>query len=436
MDVLPRLLTFNCHEAWVHQLEYLGYRLHIIDGLPGRYCQKWDQRVRPIPRNSTLVTLASILDSRPSYDCIITHNITDLLDSMPIPGPRILVHHNTLEGRIRQHGLRMAPDQLRGLVRQYLEWVGGHAVAISPLKARSWGFTEDIVPNGVDLRRYRPWSGEVAAGLRVCNQISNRKEILLWDFHEAAFKEVNIRLVGVNPDMPGVFPSRSWDDLKSLLSSHRFYVHTAHPDLEDGYNLAALEAMAAGLPILGNRHPSSPVEHGISGFLADHPEELAQYARLLLKNKELAGKMGEAARKKVGESFSLENFALRFRASIVKALRKWAKRKAPDIYFSPQEANFLPRPQEQKLLALSRTFQDHLRILEIEKAVSVLDEIMRIVGLPRQKELSSLEDLIGIVIRVSDQLKNKKNPVSAALLLRALLEMGSSLNPSFSDPQP
>ena len=38
-----------------------------------------------------------------------------------------------------------------------------------------------------------------------------------------------------------------------------------------GFNLAMLEAMAAELPVIGNRHPSSPIRHGHDGFLADEP---------------------------------------------------------------------------------------------------------------------------------------------------------------------
>ena len=36
------LLIFNCHEAWVYQLEILGYPLDIIIGLKGQYKQTWD----------------------------------------------------------------------------------------------------------------------------------------------------------------------------------------------------------------------------------------------------------------------------------------------------------------------------------------------------------------------------------------------------------
>ena len=89
---------------------------------------------------------------------------------------------------------------------------------------------------------------------------------MLWDFHQEAFKGLPVTLVGHNPGLAGVRASEDWEDLKKILSHHRFYIHTADPQMEDGYNMATLEAMAAGLPVLGNRHPNSSVEHGLSGF--------------------------------------------------------------------------------------------------------------------------------------------------------------------------
>ncbi len=422
---IPHLLTLNCHEAWVHQLGYLNCRLDIIDGLPGRYCVNWDTGVRPVPHGAHLVTLDEVLESRPAYDCIVTHNLTDLLDLKTLPGPRILVIHNTLDGRIRQHGLNMPPETLRALVLNYLGLVGGHAVAVSTLKGRSWGITEDIVNFAVDVDQYLPWSGEVAAGVRVSNQISNRKEILLWDFHEAAFRDMEIRLVGSNVDIAGVSPSRSWDDLKSILSVHRFFIHTAHPQLEDGYNMATLEAMASGLPILGNKHPSSPIEHGVSGFLTDNPQELRHYAEVLLRNKELAGKMGEEARKKVAEQFSTERFVQRFRESIEIARLKWEGRKLPDSYFSRQPSNgdeeLTLLVRSGRFIALGEIFQNCLRSVDIEGGVAVLDEMMELLSMPRNICISSLGEMEKVIMDVSDRLMGLRDHRSAELLLKTVL---------------
>jgi hypothetical protein len=424
-DNAYRLLTPNCHEAWVYQLGYLDYDLDIIDGLPGRYCTKWDTNVRPFPDNATRVSLDQVLKSRPFYDCIITHNITDLMDLKTIPGPRILVIHSTLDGRVRQHGLGMPPKRLKTVLHNYLEVVGGHTVAVSALKGKSWGLVEDIVEFGVDLDAYPPWSGETAAGLRVSNQISNRKEILLWNFHEAAFKDIDVKLVGFNPDMSDVIPSRSWDDLKSILRSHRFFIHTAHPDLEDGCNMATVEAMAAGLPILGNRHSASPIEHGVSGFLSDDPEELKGSAQLLIRDKDLAGRMGAAARQVAHERFSIKKFVNRFKRSIETARAKWGTRRITDSYFSPEAAGENEQVclvvRSGRFLHLGEIFQDHVVSEEIEKAVAVLDEVMKLLDLPRDISISSLDELIKLIAGVSERLIALHDYNSAGLFAKTAL---------------
>jgi glycosyltransferase involved in cell wall biosynthesis len=218
------------------------------------------------------------------------------------------------------------------MLHTYVDLMGVHVVATSMFKGESWGFTDDIVPFAVDVDSYLPYSGEIAAGLRICNFISSRRHILCWDFHERAFEGIPITLVGHNPDMPGVEAARDWQHLKKLLQSHRFYVHTADPRYEAGHNMATAEAMAAGLPILGNRHPTSLVKHGISGFLSDNPRELQHYARILLEDRELAAMMGGQARKTVTEQFSLARFRRGFLRSIEIARRKWQTRRlaAPD----------------------------------------------------------------------------------------------------------
>jgi len=88
-----------------------------------------------------------------------------------------------------------------------------------------------------------------------------------------------------------------------------------------------VEAMAAGMPILGNKHPGSPVEHGVSGFLSDDPNELGEFARMLLENRRLAVTMGQQARKTAIERFSTANFRQAFLRSIESSRRKRDSRK-------------------------------------------------------------------------------------------------------------
>lgn len=323
------LLTVNCHEAWVHQLEYLARPVHIVDGLPGRYTKRWDENIRPVPRNGTLCSLEEALRSQESYECIIAHNITDLLDLKTLDAPRVLVLHTTLEGRMAQENLTEFPHQYAASVARYVELQRIHVVAVSELKGRSWGRFHEIIPFGADPDAYLPWTGEEAAGLRIANQVRLKSKLLKYDLHEAAFEGLPVRLVGFNPELAGVTPSASWAHLKALLASHRFYVHTAHEKMEDGYNMATFEAMAAGLPVLTNRHPSSPIVHGKNGFVSDDPDELRGYARRLLDDRELALRMGQAARETIRERFSTQRFAKAFARAIETAKRKWVQRRRP-----------------------------------------------------------------------------------------------------------
>ena len=342
-----RLLVFNCHEAWVHMLSGLEAQLDIVIGLPGHHSTGWDERMRPVPRGARLVAPRQVLgdaDGRapflapsapapslappapaPSYDCIICHNLTDLLDCKDLTAPRLLVVHSTYEGRKASEGAAVPVDQLRGAIQTYLRLRGGHAVAVSRLKTRDGQWPRDVVTAGVDAAAYPAFRGNRTAGLRVVNQIALKREVLLWDFHEAAMDGLPVRLVGHNPEREGVAPADDWDHLKRLLREHRFYVHTADPRYEDGFNMATLEAMAAGLPVIGNRHPTSPVEHGVSGFLAETPDELRGYAERLLADRDLAARLGAAGRETVNRRFPVAKFHRDLTAAIQRARRNWRR---------------------------------------------------------------------------------------------------------------
>ena len=148
----------------------------------------------------------------------------------------------------------------------------------------------------------------------------------MWDFHEQAFGGLAVRLVGHNPDMAGVKAADNWGHLKKILQTHRFYIHTAEPELEAGYNMAMGEAMMTGMPVLGNKHPTSLIKHGVSGFLSDDPAQLRKYAKILLEYRELAAKMGQQAHKTAMEFFSIERFKKGFLQSIETARQKWESR--------------------------------------------------------------------------------------------------------------
>lgn len=320
------MLVFDCHEAWVYQLQALPHPMDVVVGLRGRHIDGWDENMRPVPANARLIRLEDALRNPHPYGCIVAHNLTDLLDAKTLEGPRLLVIHETLDGALKEQGSTVSAEQFREAVAKFVRMTGTHVVAVSKLKGRSWGFEDDIVSLSADPSHYLPWKGDLARGLRIANHIQRRPSILLWEFHKKAFGGLPITLVGRNEDMPGVHPSRNWEALKETFSRHRFYIHTADPRLEDGYNMSTLEAMAAGLPVLANRHPTSAVQHGVSGYLSDDPVELRSYALRLLADPELAARMGQAARETAAKRFSIARFQQGFMRSLEFARRKWQQR--------------------------------------------------------------------------------------------------------------
>lgn len=319
-----KLLVLNCHEAWVHQLGVLGAELDVVIGLPGRYTRTWDTRMRPVPPKARLLSLAEIRDAR--YDAVINHNITDLLDTKHLDAPKLLVLHETLEGRMAQQGADFEPRDMRAMLNTYLASVGGHAVAISRSKAKSWGVTHMVVQNSADPDQYLEPVGDVACGIRVANHVVSKRVFLAWDFHEAAMQDVPCRLVGHNPELSGVEPAEDWAHLKRMLASHRFMVHTADPRYEDGYNMAVLEGMAAGLPILVNRHPTTIVQNGVTGYVCETPEEMRTHARRLLEDPALARQLGDNAREYVARQFGPDRFRVEFTRAVQEARKKWSRR--------------------------------------------------------------------------------------------------------------
>jgi glycosyltransferase involved in cell wall biosynthesis len=92
---------------------------------------------------------------------------------------------------------------------------------------------------------------------------------------------------------------------------------------------AALEAMAAGRPVVAARVGALPdaVVHGETGLLVDsNPESVAAALERLLANANERRAMGEAGRSRATELFSPERHAAAMEALYLEALARRARR--------------------------------------------------------------------------------------------------------------
>lgn len=321
---MGRILTFNCHEAYVHLLGKLGLDMDIIDGLPGRYATGWDHRMRPVPRQARLITLEQALSGQ-RYEVAVAHNVTDLLALRSLELPKILVLHVNLAARASEE--RGAPPvaSMQQQLQSYLTAVSAIAVAVSETKARSWGQSCSVIRPCADPDEYRDFEGGEPVALRVANQVSDRPRRFAWDAHLEIVRGHATKLLGHNPGIDGSAPAGSWDDLKASYRQHRAYVHTAGVGLDDGYNLAVVEAMMTGMPVVSLAGSESPVVDGVTGYVSADVARLNGQLGQLLCRPELARQLGQRAREVALDVFSVAGFVSGWSRAIELARAAWRR---------------------------------------------------------------------------------------------------------------
>jgi len=264
--------------------------------------------MRPLPKNVRLLSLESAREQldQNAIDLIIAHNVKDLIDVKDYPLPKILVFHNRLTTEIELGKGKVDREEYLRKIQPVFKQV--NKVFISQSKKRDWDMDGRVILPGLDVSEYDPYTGENPCVLRVGNLFKERDLMLGYSASQEVVEGFPRVTLGMNPSIPSSRLSRGFQDLKDHYSQCRIFLNTTVEGYEDGYNLAMLEAMATGMPVISTFNRTSPIENGVNGYISNDIEELRSTVAELLKNPDKAREMGQKARETVQTRFGLTAF--------------------------------------------------------------------------------------------------------------------------------
>ncbi len=304
-----KILTFNWHEPYLCLLSRLKHDFLVVEPeIASGHLRRWDKNMRPIPDNFTLISMAKAHKKleEGAIDCIIAHNVKDLITVQKYSLPKIIVFHNCLTTEIKLSKDKINRTEYLKKIEPLLD--GTTKVFISDLKKTDWKMEGNIILPGLDILEYGGYTGNDKNILRVGNLFKERDLMMGYSLGEKIAENHSLVTIGMNPDIPGSRMSNGFEDLLAQFRTNRIYLNTTVEGNEDGYNMAMLEAMAIGMPVVTSHNNTSPILDGENGFCSDDPNYLKNCIELLMKDSVLAKRLGENARQTVAQKFPIKKF--------------------------------------------------------------------------------------------------------------------------------
>jgi len=219
-----------------------------------------------------------------------------ILSDRQLAGPRIYVEHDPpLDDPTETRHPVDDPDVLLVHVTAFnqLMWDSGR----TPTRVIEHGVVDPAVA----------WTGEMERGLVVINDIGTRGRRIGRDIYERMKARVPLDLVGMGSREHGGLGEVTRTELPAFSARYRFFFH---PVRYTSFGMAVCEALMIGMPVvsLATTEMPSVLEDGRSGVIGTDPEYLIDRAAELLRDRELAARLGRAGQAIARDRFSIDRF--------------------------------------------------------------------------------------------------------------------------------
>lgn len=298
-----RVLTWHVHGSYLENLARIPHEFYlpVKDGRPEGYGGRlpgfdWGSNVHDVLAEevSRLALDVVVFQSRRNWE----FDQHEILSPAQRGLPRIFLEHDPP---------RETPTDTRHCVDQDDVLL----VHVTPFNDLMWdsGRTPTLViDHGVVVPDAMQWNGELDRGLTVVNCLQRRGRRAGADVFLLARRDVPLDLVGMESEQLGGLGEVPRARLAAFEARYRFLFN---PIRYTSLGLAVLEAMALGMPIVGlaTTEMATAIENGVSGYVDTDLGRLVEFMRELLRDRSLADRLGEGARRRVLERFHVDRFA-------------------------------------------------------------------------------------------------------------------------------
>lgn len=208
---------------------------------------------------------------------------------------------------------------------------GDHNVYITDNQRLEWDSQvlpdTSVIYNAIDTNQFcphEPWVPREPICLSVVNDWIKRDAACGFSFWKLATADLPTRVLG---DTPGL--SKAAANVQELTEAYRTSLIFLNTATRSTFPTTVLEAMASGCCVVSYRAGAvtEAIEHGVTGFLVDTPEEMNAIVKRLLGNPAYCEVIGRAAAEKARQRFGLERFVREWGQALQVAARApwWRK---------------------------------------------------------------------------------------------------------------
>ncbi|PJJ85046.1 glycosyltransferase family 4 protein [Mucilaginibacter auburnensis] len=309
-----KIFTWHIHGSYLYYLSQGNYEIYIPtrpDKAEGYY-----GRGETFPFGNNVIEIPADEVSLHEFDCILFQtNQNYLTDQFEILSekqralPKIYLEHDPP----RSH----PTDTLHIINAPDIKVV--HVTHFNKLMWNNGNADTKVIIHGVTDPQIA-YTGELAKGIVVINNLPTRGRLLGADVFQEVSKHVPLDLVGMGTGDWGLGEVLH-PQLPAFQSRYRFFFN---PIRYTSLGLAVCEAMMMGIPVvaLATTEIAAIIDNGYSGFIDTDIDVLVRRMKMLIDDPQLAFEIGQNARTVALNRFNIQRFTQEWEQTFIEVCEK------------------------------------------------------------------------------------------------------------------